>query len=479
MRAFVWDQRFVTGIELVDEQHKHLVDLVNETGDLLLQGGRSEDHARRIFADLADYAHVHFADEETLMRSHGLDRRHVEAHTRHHHDFVEQLTSLWRRLDQTSDPAGTLHGFLASWLTVHILGEDQIMARMMRDIEQGLSPAQAFEQEYARVDNSISALLDALHNLYHLLSRQNQELDMVNQELEGKVAARTHDLAEANQHLKTEQDELRRLLASMEAAQRQLLASEKMGAMGRMVAGLAHEMNTPLGIGIGALSNNDAVFTAIDRLLEQEEVSETQLRDYLDRLRQGSRLAESNLHRAATLVQRIRNASIDQPDNSATTFRLGDAIQEALLGWRERLRQAGIIVVVECPENPLLSGEPLLLEQILANLVQNSLEHAFSGRRTGQIQISAALTPQGECNISFADDGAGMPAEVAACAFEPFFTTRRGGGASGLGLYFCYNIVTERLGGHIHCTSLPAAGTRIEITFPAQAGKLQGQGAMP
>lgn len=476
MRAFVWDQRFVTGIALVDQQHKHLVDLANETGELLLQGSCSDQDAKRIFDDLAHYAHVHFATEEALMRKRGVDPRHVEVHTRHHQDFVEQLTSMWRRLEQTGNPAETLQGFLAAWLTVHILGEDQIMARMMTDIEQGMSPAEAYEREYIQVDNSVSALLDALNNLYHLLSQQNQELDAANRELEAKVDTRTRALAEANHRLEDEQHELRRLLASMEAAQRQLLASEKMGAMGRMVAGLAHEMNTPLGIGLGALSSSAEVLGAMEKLLDQEEVSEAQLRIYIDRLKQGGQLAEANLRRAATLVQRIRRASIDQPDNAQSTYRLADAIQDALLGWREKLRNAGVIVHLDCPANPLLLGEPLLIEQILTNLLQNSLDHAFSGRSAGQIQISAALDPDGKCRIAFSDDGAGMSADVAAYAFEPFFTTRRDLGASGLGLYFCYNIVTERLGGHIQCQSQPDSGTRIDIEFPAQPVRQQDQG---
>lgn len=466
MQAFVWDDRFVTGLELVDEQHRHLVDLVNETGDMLLQGDASKAQANKIFAELADYAHVHFATEEALMHKARLDPRHVEVHTQHHNDFVEQVKLMWQRLDQTGDPASLLQGFLASWLTVHILGEDQIMARMMADIGKGLPPADAYEKEYAQVDHSVSALLDALHALYRLLAEQNRELASANLLLESKVAERTSDLAAANLSLQAEREELRRLLATVEAAQRQQLASEKMAAMGRMVAGLAHEMNTPLGISVGALSSSDETLAAIERLLAQEEVGETQLRAYLDRLRQGSKLATTNLNRAVALVNRIRHTSIDLPAQTERVYLLGGAIGETLLGWRKRLADAGVVVTVSCPASLAITGDPLLIEQVLANLLQNSLEHGFSGAGKGQIRLEAYADPAGLCHITYADDGAGMPAEVVRNAFEPFYTTQRGVGASGLGLYFCYSIVTDRLGGQITCQSRPGEGIRIDIEFP-------------
>jgi hemerythrin-like metal-binding protein len=467
MQAFVWDDRFVTGLALVDAQHRHLVDLVNETGDMLLKGGGSAEQARAIFAALADYAHVHFATEEGLMHKLSVDPRHLDVHAEHHRDFVEQVTLMWQRRDQIEDPASQLQGFLASWLTMHILGEDQAMARMMADIERGLTPAEAYEREATQVDNGVSALLDALHNLYRLLAEQNRELDAANRQLEAKVAERTHDLAAANLSLEREREELRQLLATVESAQRQHLLSEKMAAMGRMVAGLAHEMNTPLGIALGALSSGDETLAAMARLLDQEEVSEAQLRGYIDRLGQGSRLALANLNRGVALVSRIRHASIDLPGQSERVYLLADAIGETLLGWRKRLLDAGVVVSVACAPDLAVTGDPLLIEQVLANLLQNSLEHGFAGRAQGEVRIDARLDPAGLCRIVYSDDGAGMPEEVAGNAFEPFYTTRRGVGASGLGLYFCYSIVSERLAGRIGCQSRPGEGIRIDIEFPA------------
>ncbi|TCJ16371.1 bacteriohemerythrin [Parasulfuritortus cantonensis] len=464
--AFVWDDRFVTGLELVDAQHRHLVDLVNETGEMLVRGDRDEAQANRIFGELADYARVHFATEEGLMRKRGIDPRHVREHTEHHHNFVEQVGLMWQRLDQSDDPAGMLQGFLSSWLTVHILGEDQVMARMMADIEAGLPAAEAYEKEYAAVDNSVSTLLDALHNLYSLLADKNRELDAANRELEAKVAERTRDLAEANRSLAAEGEELRHLLATVESAQRQQLAGEKLAAMGRMVAGLAHEMNTPLGIALGALSSGDDTVAALRGLLSREEVAEDELRAYIERLTEGNRLALTNLNRAAALVNRIRHTSVDLPGQTERVYLLADAIRETLLGWHPRLRDAGVAVAVTCAPDLAVSGDPLLVEQVLANLLQNSLEHGFYGRPGGAIRIEAAVEASGNCRIAYMDDGVGMPEDVIEHAFEPFYAARRHLGGAGLGLYFCYSIVSERLGGRIACTSRPGDGMRVDIEFP-------------
>ena len=184
MEAFVWDKRFVTGIDVVDEQHHRLVDITNRLGDVMLAGGAmSEGRMQVLFLELSTYAREHFHDEEMLMRETGLDARHIETHTMHHHQFVEQLASMWRTRGAMRNPTETLHGFLSAWLAFHILGEDQTMARQIAQVKAGDSPASAYEVTSRVEDNATATLLNALGTLYHLLSEQN------------------HDLAEANAHL--------------------------------------------------------------------------------------------------------------------------------------------------------------------------------------------------------------------------------------------------------------------------------------
>ena len=472
MDAFVWDERFVTGLKTIDSQHRHLVDLVNQVGDFLLESRGDEAALQLVFGELASYAAEHFREEEGLMEEFSVDLRHSQAHSTHHRDFVTQLISMWERRAQSSDPAAMLHGFLASWLTVHILGEDQVMARMIEAIRAGTEPAAAYEQEAGQADNSVSALLDALHKLYHVLSVQNRELAAANQSLESKVAERTQDLEAANRQLQKDEEDLRHALAQVEATQQQLLNSEKMASLGRMVAGFAHELNTPVGIAIGAVSNSDQVIMVTERLLQGDEVSADDLQSGLDQLKDGNRLALSNLQRAAEMVQRLKQNSIDQDGMVRRSFVLLDLIEGVVLGLKSRIDAARLRIEIECPPALTLNGVPLFFEQIFSTLLGNALRHAFpvSGRDP-VLQLSAQRDAQGRLQISCQDNGVGMSGEVAAHIFEPFYTTQRSSGRLGLGLYLCYNLVTSRLGGTIDCASTLGGGTRVTLLLPERLGE--------
>ena len=193
MEAFVWSPLFFTGIESVDTQHHRLVDITNALGDVALGGSEiSEGRLQILFKELTDYAREHFQDEEALMRQSRLDPRHVEAHVRHHHQFVEQLLSMWRARGAMKHPAETLHDFLSAWLAFHILGEDQVMARQMARVKEGEAPEMAYEIETQSSDKGTAALLKALHTLYNLLAEQNRELAEANERLQQGMATRPH-----------------------------------------------------------------------------------------------------------------------------------------------------------------------------------------------------------------------------------------------------------------------------------------------
>ena len=191
MEAFVWDQRFVTGIEVVDEQHRRLVDITNRLGDVMLAGGEmSEGKMQLLFMELSSYAREHFSDEESLMREVGLDARHVALHTKHHHEFVEQLAAMWRTRGAMKNPAEIVYGFLSAWLAFHILGEDQAMARQIAFVQAGDSPAAAYKAQLYVEDSATATLLNALGTLYHVLSEQNHDLAEANARLEEEIRLR-------------------------------------------------------------------------------------------------------------------------------------------------------------------------------------------------------------------------------------------------------------------------------------------------
>lgn len=247
----------------------------------------------------------------------------------------------------------------------------------------------------------------------------------------------------------------------------ELVQSEKMASLGRMVAGFAHEVNTPVGVAVGAISHHADTLTEIDGLLQTDEVDEQRLRALLAQLREGDALAQSNLQRAARLVQSFKRTSIDQSADDTRDFDLGQLIGDVLFTLQHELKRLPIGVQVDCPAGLTLHGAPGVIEQVLTNLIMNAVLHAFAGgQRSGQIVIAAQR--QGDAVLlRVRDDGLGMSPEVAARVFEPFYTTRRGQGGSGLGLYVCYNLVTQRLGGQITCTSAPGQGSTFELRFPA------------
>ena len=207
MDAFVWDQHVVTGLVDVDEQHHGLVTLFNSLSQALFtHHGCAQAETERLlgssFEWLVDYTEYHFTDEEALMHRVGVDARHIQAHEALHQQFVLQLGTLWATRATMAAPAETFATFLTAWLSLHILGIDQSLARQIAAIEQGASAQEAYERELAAQDNgSTQVLLKMVAKLYQVLSAQNAAMAQANQELEERVAQRTRELAQANSEL--------------------------------------------------------------------------------------------------------------------------------------------------------------------------------------------------------------------------------------------------------------------------------------
>jgi len=486
MEAFVWDERFVTGIANVDAQHRQLVDIVNRVGDLLLLEHQDDQPLQDIFKQLADYAHHHFADEEKLMAEAGVDARHRDAHTLHHHQFVEQLLSLWRARAGLSQPAEAVHGFLAAWLTVHILGEDQAMARQIALVRGGDSAAAAFERERGSVDGATGALLDALGRLYHLVSQQNRDLADMNRQLEEKVLARTQELSTANARLMQEQAELERLLLKVEDTQQQLLQSEKMAAIGQLAAGIAHEINNPIGFvhsNLGTLSKNvDQLFAVIDAYEAQVPASGP-AREALEAVRQQADLdflrddlpallreSDEGLSRVTKIVKDLKDFShVDEAEYQPTDLNAG---MESTLNvvWNELKYKAE--VVREYDTIPLVECMPAQINQVFMNLLVNA---AQAIKERGTITVRSGQDGD-EVWMEVADTGQGMSPEVQHRIFEPFYTTKPVGKGTGLGLSLSYDIVVKKHGGRLEVHSEPGQGSTFRVVLPASPAGL-GSGA--
>jgi signal transduction histidine kinase len=253
----------------------------------------------------------------------------------------------------------------------------------------------------------------------------------------------------------------------LQDTQEQLVQSEKMASLGGLVAGVAHEINTPIGVAFTAASTLQSRSQELKTAYSSGNIKRSMLDKYVNQADEIGEMIAKNLSRAAELIQSFKQVAVDQTSSERREFHLHEYIQETLLSLRPRLKKLPYQIHVECPDNIVLDGYPGALSQILTNLVMNSVVHAFEGRDQGQIEIRAQAHEH-MVHLSYSDDGVGMSADARKRIFDPFFTTRRGQGGSGLGMHIVYNLVTRSLGGSIR---LPPSetGVAFDIRFPCKA----------
>jgi hemerythrin len=202
MKSFHWGSHFVTGLTEVDEQHRHLVDIINQFSNLLSENLIHVEDVGRLYNQLADYAVYHFQEEEKLMSEVKVAASHLKHHIDVHKGFLDDVTSIYSSISMDNlDQASTFLNFLIHWLAYHILGEDQDMARQIKAVQSGMSPHEAYEKLEQERDSATAPLLEALNGLFEQVSIRNKELKQLNESLEEKVALRTKELSEVNLHL--------------------------------------------------------------------------------------------------------------------------------------------------------------------------------------------------------------------------------------------------------------------------------------
>jgi signal transduction histidine kinase/tetratricopeptide (TPR) repeat protein len=256
-----------------------------------------------------------------------------------------------------------------------------------------------------------------------------------------------------------------RAYGKLKETQKQLVEQEKMAALGGLVAGVAHEINTPLGICVTATSHMQEEVQLSLGELDAGTLSEQSLRELFDTMDQSLRILTNNTARAARLIRSFKQVAVDQSSDEIREFNLQAYLAEVLQSLQPNFRGRKITIECSCDGDILLRNLPGALSQILTNMVVNSLTHGFEGRETGTICITAQIR-HGQIELLYADDGAGMDAQSLSKLFEPFFTTRRGQGGSGLGAHIIYNLATSGLGGTISASSQPGEGLRYVMRFP-------------
>jgi PAS domain S-box-containing protein len=258
-------------------------------------------------------------------------------------------------------------------------------------------------------------------------------------------------------------------LRNLRETQNSLIEAEKLAALGRLVAGVAHEVNNPVGISLtvaSALERKTANFTAE---VARGELRRSSLNDFLDTSRDASSQLVANLNRAAELIQSFKQVAADRNYSDQRSFDLGDLTEQVVMSLRPGLRKHNLTLNVDCQPNLVMNSYPGPYGQVLTNLFLNSVAHAFPDGKPGTVDIQVRESGKDNVEIIFSDNGCGMSLDVRRRAFDPFFTTRRDQGGTGLGLHIVYSIVTNRLGGRLDLDSEPGGGTRIQMILPRVA----------
>jgi len=283
--------------------------------------------------------------------------------------------------------------------------------------------------------------------------RAEREAMTLNWELEKRVAARTAELEEMLDTLKRTQDHL--------------VQSEKMAALGGLVAGVAHEINTPIGIGVTAVSFLEEKLEGLKEVMAGGASSKEETEKLIgDAIEAGSTI-HNNLRRAVELIGSFKEVAADQASEERRRFNVNDYIDEVLLSLRPKYKRTRHAITVVCPDDLEINSYPGAFSQIITNCIINSLTHAFSDMDAGEMEIRVAVKAD-DLIFEYRDNGCGMSPEAAEKIFQPFFTTRRGAGGTGLGMYIVHNLVTQTLGGRITCDTRPEQGMTITVKIPME-----------
>ncbi|WP_244442611.1 ATP-binding protein [Azospirillum lipoferum] len=316
--------------------------------------------------------------------------------------------------------------------------------------------------EIGRMAAALGTLKQHAAERLEFIERQARHMEVI----EEIVAKRTGELTAA--------------LETLKLAQNELIRSEKLAALGGMVAAIAHEINTPIGSSLTVATTLSDKITEFQAILQGKELRRSVIRDYSDSFGTASQLLVGNLLRASELIGRFKRVAVDQTGELRRRFELDVVCGEVVAMLRPTYRHSPVSIDLRLPGGVVMDSFPGALGQVLTNLMTNAMLHAFAdATAAGSITVGATLEEDGRhVTLTVADDGAGIPAAVLPRIFDPFFTTKLGSGGSGLGLHIVYAIVMRVLGGVVAVESQIGQGTRFSIVLPLVAPQQSGQDAV-
>ncbi|WP_042013312.1 ATP-binding protein [Aeromonas fluvialis] len=293
------------------------------------------------------------------------------------------------------------------------------------------------------------------------LKKVEREIIQLNEQLEGKVVARTRSLSDANDQLGKAYDDLKQ-------TQQTLVESEKMASLGSLVAGVAHEINTPIGISVTASSYLQERVADFKLHIDSKQLSRSYLNEFTVNLDESMQLLQSNLRRASELIASFKQVAVDQSSEARYNFSLADNLHQVVVSLGHKLKKSQCEVDIQCDSKLSIFSFPGSFTQIYSNLILNSINHGFDNWDKPK-KITIRVEQQGEeLLIDYSDNGRGIPPEILPRIFDPFVTSKRGQGGSGLGTHIIYNLVVQLLRGRINCASEPGQGAQFHIRLPIQ-----------
>ncbi len=312
------------------------------------------------------------------------------------------------------------------------------------------------EQEVARKTSRLSqVMLD--------LEQRKNELEMRQEKLEKEISQRRtmeNTLRQSNQRLESSLNHLRE-------TQQQLIESEKMASLGGLVAGITHDVNTPIGISVTAASYLREKLDSLDSALTNKELTQQQLQKFIEEGRESLSLLDNNLHRASDLISSFKQVAVDQASDAIRDINVKRYIEELIQSLQPHLKKTKHKIELNCADDLFIRCPAGALSQIFTNLILNSLRHAFDGIEQGTMIIDIELRDS-ELHVVYKDDGNGLSEDALTKLFNPFFTTKLNDGGSGLGTHIVRNLVTQTLQGDIDATSQPGEGLTYTFSFPVQ-----------
>jgi len=314
-----------------------------------------------------------------------------------------------------------------------------------------------------RVDGFESPVNGASGDIVALLSARR--LEYQGQDAALVACVDISDRKRMENALRFSRDEAERASKRLRDTQAELVQAEKLASLGGLVAGVAHEIATPVGIGRAGATHIVEQIRELRGLFDEGELRRSRFERFLEGLEEAADLVASNVQRAANLIQGFKRVAVDQANEQRQVFELKGYLDDVINSLQAELNRTGNRVDVDCPEEITLDSYPGAIALIVTNFVMNALAHAFEPGNPGTVRFTARSDGD-EVELRCSDDGRGMPREVISRVYDPFFTTRRGGGGSGLGLYLVFNSVTKVLRGRIEVESEEGKGTTFVVRFP-------------